>query len=59
MGNQWGAHRRGSRGKRRVTYQRARLSKPWLALANDEGPNFSLAFQHLRPHQHFHINEFV
>jgi hypothetical protein len=33
MGNQWGAHRRGSCGKRRVTYQRARLSKPWLALA--------------------------
>jgi hypothetical protein len=31
MGNQWGARRRGSRGKRRVTSQRTCLIKPWLA----------------------------
>jgi len=31
--NQWGGRRRNSRGKRRVTYQRTRLIKPWPALA--------------------------
>ncbi len=44
---QWGARCRGSRGQRRVTYQRTRLIKPWPALAMvrqqysrcNEGPN--------------------
>jgi hypothetical protein len=36
---QRGAHRRGSRGQRSVTYQQTRLIKPRPALACDEGPN--------------------